>query len=64
MIKDLILKNRSVRRFYQDVPIEIETLRGFVDLARFSASATNMQPLKYILCCDPKWNSLIFPILS
>ena len=63
MIKDLILKNRSVRRFYQDVPVEINTLHELIDLARFAPSATNMQPLKYIICCDPKWNALIFPHL-
>jgi nitroreductase len=40
-IKDLILKNRSYRRFYQDTPIRYETLRELVDLARLSASAAN-----------------------
>ncbi|MFC1951296.1 nitroreductase family protein [Chloroflexota bacterium] len=64
MIKDLILKTRSVRRFYQDVPIEVDTLRQLVDLARYAPSATNMQPLKYIICCDPKWNEKIFPHLG
>jgi nitroreductase len=64
MIRDLILKNRSFRRFYQEVPIELKTLRELVDLARLSASAANLQPLKYILSCDPKKNALIFPYLS
>ena len=63
MIKDLILKNRSCRRFHQEVAIEYETLRELVDLARCSASASNRQPLKYILSCDPKKNALIFPCL-
>jgi len=61
MIRDLILKNRSYRRFYQEVSIELETLRELVDLARLSASAGNVQPLKYILSCNPKKNALIFP---
>lgn len=64
MIKDLIKKNRSYRRFYQDVPIGPETLRDIVDLARLSASAANLQPLKYILSSDPEKNSLIFPCLG
>jgi nitroreductase len=63
MIRKLILKNRSYRRFYEEVPVELETLRGLVDLARLSASAGNLQPLKYILSCDPEKNSLIFPHL-
>ena len=64
MLRDLIEKNRSYRRFWQQVPIEAETLRELVDLARLSASAGNMQPLRYILCCDPEKNALIFPNLA
>ncbi len=64
MIRDLILKNRSYRRFYQEVAIELETLRGLVDLARLSASSGNIQPLKYFLSCQPEKNGLIFPHLA
>jgi len=60
MIKDLVSKNRTCRRFYQDTAIELETLREFVDLARLSSSAANRQPLKYVLSCDPEKNALIF----
>ncbi len=64
MIKDLIQRNRSYRRFHQDVAVELETLRELVDLARLSASAANKQPLKYILSCAPEKNALIFPYLG
>ncbi len=64
MIKDLVHKNRSYRKFHQDVPIELETLKELVDLARLSASALNMQPLKYMLSCEPQKNALIFPLLG
>lgn len=64
MIRDLISKNRSYRRFYEEVDIKLETLRELVDLARLSASARNAQPLKYILSCQPQKNSLIFPHLA
>ncbi len=64
MIKDLVLQNRSCRRFYQEVAIERETLRELVDLARLSASASNRQPLKYILSCDPEKNAVIFSHLG
>ena len=60
MIRDLVIANRTCRRFYQDVAIELETLRELVDLARLSASGSNRQPLKYILSCDPQKNALIF----
>jgi nitroreductase len=64
MIRDLVLKNRSYRRFHQEVPIERETLREMVDLARCSASAANRQPLKYIVSCEPEKNARVFKHLA
>ncbi len=64
MIKELILKTRSFRRFYEDVPVEYETLKAFVGLARNSASAANLQPLKYVLSWDRKKNAVIFSHLA
>ncbi len=64
MLKDLIAKNRSYRRFYQEVPVGEETLRELVDLARLSPSAANRQPLKYLLSNKPETNSKIFPCLA
>jgi len=64
MIKDLIIKNRTYRRFYQQAAIERQTLRELVELARLSASAGNLQPLKYILSCEPQRNTLVFPHLA
>ncbi len=60
MLRDLILKNRSYRRFHQHEMISEETLRELIDLARLSPSAKNMQPLKFMLSCDPKKNSVVF----
>ena len=64
MLRDLVFRNRSYRRFYQEVPIDGETLRQLVDLGRLSASGANRQPLKYWLSCDPATNALIFPCLA
>ena len=61
MLEDLVRKNRSYRRFYQDTPVDIETLRRLANLARLAASGANRQPLKYILSCDPATNAQIFP---
>ena len=61
--KDLVLKTRSYRRFYQD-PVKDETLRGLVDLARNAASASNRQPLKYMLSSTPEMNAKIFPLVG
>lgn len=60
----MIVKNRSYRRFYQEFLIERELLESLVDNARLSASAGNMQPLKYILSYDTQKNDLIFPHLA
>lgn len=64
MIKDLVKQNRTYRRFYQEVAVEHQMLRELVDLGRLSASGANLQPLKYILSCDPQKNALIFPHLG
>jgi nitroreductase len=64
MLKDLILQNRSYRRFHQEVPISLDDLKELVDLARQSASAANRQPLKYFLSYQPEMNARIFPSLA
>ena len=64
MIKELITRNRSYRRFHQDFAIEIVTLRDLVELARLSASGGNAQPLKFILSCEAQKNALIFSHLA
>ena len=64
MIKDLIIKNRSCRRFYQEAAVELETLKELVELARLAPSAGNLQPLKYILSCERQKNASIFPHLA
>jgi nitroreductase len=64
MLKELVFKTRSYRRFHGHEPVRLETLRELVELARLSASGANSQPLKYILCCDPATNERIFPLLA
>ncbi len=61
MIKDLVKKNRSTRRFKKGVKITKKTLTELVELARLSASAANLQPLKYVLSYDKEKNNKIFP---
>jgi len=61
--KDLILKNRSYRRFYENKKIRISTLRALVGLARLTPSSANLQPLKYFLSSISETNQKIFPCL-
>ena len=64
MLKDLVRKNRSYRRFHQEVAVSLETLRDLVDLARLSASGANKQPLKYLLSNKAGRNEAIFETLG
>ncbi|MCE5315106.1 MAG: nitroreductase family protein [Armatimonadota bacterium] len=61
MIQDLVLRNRSYRRFVESEKIGEDTLRELVDLARCCASAGNLQSLKYMLSNSTEKNELIFP---
>ncbi len=63
-LRELVIRNRSYRRFYQDESIDLSTLRQLVDLARLSASGSNLQPLKYILSRGAVMNASIFPHLA
>lgn len=60
MLKELVFRTRSYRRFYENVPVDLETLRSLLDLARLSASGANLQPLKFITSRDPASNGRIF----
>lgn len=64
MIDELIKSARSFRRFDESVTVERKTLEDLIDLARHSASARNMQPLKYILSCDSATNLKVFSTLA
>ncbi len=64
MIEDLVRKNRSCRRFYQNRRIDLDTLKGLVNLGRLSASAGNLQPLTYVVSCREETNARIFACLT
>lgn len=64
MLADQIKANRSCRRFDEYHTISLQTLHELIDLGRLSASAANLQPLKYIVSCDPTINEEIFECLA
>ncbi len=64
MISDLIRKNRSYRRFHQEVAISESDLREMVDNARLTPSGRNAQTLRYVLSNTPEINAKIFPALA
>jgi nitroreductase len=63
-IKDLVYKNRTVRRFIETQRIDYKTLEELVDLARLSASGANRQPLKYLIYNTISDCERLFPSLA
>ena len=64
MLKELILKNRSYRRFYQDYQISKETLKELVELARLCPSAANLQILRFMLINSKEESEKVFSCLG
>ncbi len=64
MIKDLVLRNRSYRRFYQNENISLETLKELIELARNTAASVNFQVLKYKLVNEKEENEKVFESLA
>ena len=64
MLEDLLRKNRSYRRFYEDAAINQRSLEELVELTRLAPSAANLQPLKYLLVTQQEENDKIFPCLK
>jgi len=63
VLKGLILKNRSYRRFSNKGRITERLLRELIGYARLCPSAANLQPLRFILSWTQERNNLIFPRL-
>ena len=64
MFKDLVLNNRSYRRFYENEKIEYNTLVDLIDCARNTAASVNFQVLKYKLINDEADNKKVFDCLA
>ena len=64
MLKDLVAKNRSYRRFDESIRIPHETLVELVELARLCPSAANLQPLRFALVSEKPLTDRVFPLLK
>ncbi len=62
--KEIVLKNRSYRRFDQSSTITKEQLLQWVDLARQAASGSNLQGLKYYLVWEPEEAQKLFETVT
>ncbi|QIA07599.1 nitroreductase family protein [Draconibacterium halophilum] len=64
MIKELIARNRSYRRFDEAVKISSEQILKWIDLARLSGSGRNAQPLQFAVVTNSELCAKIFPYLG
>jgi len=64
MLKDLITKTRSYRRFKQEPAPTMADLESLITLARMAPAASNKQPWKYVLVQDPETLPKVFSCLK
>lgn len=60
MLKELVLKTRSYRRFDAERKISSEELREMIDSARLSGSAANRQRIRFVLVNDKETCDKLF----
>ncbi len=63
-IKEILLHNRSYRRFKQEPVLSKNDLLDLINSVRLSPSARNDQPLKFILLHSTKTCDIIFPFTA
>lgn len=61
---ELVRKNRSYRRFYEEVRPTRAQLERMIEAARLSPSAANRQPLRYIICDSDALCARVFETLA
>ena len=64
ILKELLKKDRSYRRFEENHPVDRDTLLKLVELTRYCASGRNLQPLRYYIANDVELCEKIFPLLK
>lgn len=62
-LRQLLMYDRSVRRFYADKVVPDSVLESLVELTRYCASSQNMQPLRYVVVNRQEDKDRLFPLL-
>lgn len=63
MFRDLVVKNRSYRRFDETKRISLEILKELVDIGHLVPSGANLQPLRFITVSSEEICAKVFPTL-
>ncbi|SDF19653.1 nitroreductase family protein [Sporomusa acidovorans] len=61
MFENLVKKNRSYRRFFENEELCRETLVKLINYARLSPCGANRQMLRYYIACDKQLNQKVYP---
>lgn len=64
MLRELIEKNRSYRKFYEEELIPVDLISDWIDLARLGASGRNAQTLKYLVVTGEEKKEKVFGTLA
>ncbi|NOU60209.1 nitroreductase family protein [Marinifilum caeruleilacunae] len=64
MLKELVAKNRSYRRFFEGEQISSTQVKGWIDLARLGASGRNAQTIKYKIVLSEEMRDKVFENLA
>lgn len=60
-LKEMVIKNRSYRKFDETKSIPLPHLLDMVDISRFTPSSVNIQPFKFYISNEKQKNDIIFP---
>lgn len=63
-MQELVLKNRSYRRFDESFEVPEETVRGLVSLCRTVPSTANSQAIRFLPVLSPEGRRALFPHLG
>lgn len=64
LFKEIVAKNRSYRRFFEEEKISLTTLTELIELARLVPSGANAQALKYMLINSDEDKAKMFPTIG
>lgn len=64
ILRHLLMRNRSTRRFRQSERLERAELINLIELTRYVSSGRNLQPLKYVPVTSEEECDSIFPLLA
>lgn len=63
-LRQLMISDRTVRRFEEGRNVSVETLEKLVELTRYCPSGRNAQPLRYVIVSSSEEKEKVFPLLK